>query len=294
MASLQTSNFQTLKNPLRVDGIGLHSGADVRVTILPRGECGLVFVRTDLPGRPEITAHLRHVGSTLHATNLEANGARVATPEHLLAALWSYGITHATIELNGPEVPILDGSSKPWCELIEAAQSETLPGTRPEYFLSTPVAIYERDGCMIGLPHDGLRVTTDVEYGVEYLEAQVAACELTPQTFRNELAAARTFTLEKWIEPLRAQNLIRGGSTDNALVLAETVPSSLLRFSNELARHKAIDVIGDISLLFGENGGVLRAHLIAVRAGHELHRRWAQEVLRADALQLRDSSGNLV
>jgi UDP-3-O-[3-hydroxymyristoyl] N-acetylglucosamine deacetylase len=276
--------FQTLVTPLIAEGVGLHSGARVRVEILPRRERGLVFVRADLPGRVRIPACARHIGSTLHATTLEANGAQISTPEHLLAALWSYGITHAEIVVDGPEIPILDGSAKPWCDLIEAAQIQTLPGVRPEYSLSGAVAVYERDGCVVGLPHRRFRVTTDVEYEVEYLEAQIAACDVTAQSFCDELAAARTFTLEKWIEPLRAQSLIRGGTMENALVLGEAAPFSPLRFPNELARHKAMDVIGDISLLFGENGGVLRAHLIAVRAGHGLHQRWMQEVLRTQAL----------
>ena len=266
--------FQTLKNMACVEGIGLHSGARVELSIIPRAECGLVFVRSDLPGQPSIPAAARCIGNTVHATVLEEDGVRVSTPEHLLAALWSYGITHARIEVSGPEIPILDGSARQWCELIEQAGIETLPGTRPEYSLREPVAVYERDGCVLALPHDSLRVTADVEYGVEYLTAQVAACEITPQNFREQLALARTFTLEKWIEPLRAQDLIRGGSFDNALVLAGDRPLSPLRFDNELARHKALDAVGDLSLLFGENGGSLNAHVIAVRAGHELHRRW--------------------
>lgn len=277
--------FQTLKNPLIIEGTGLHSGAHVRLEILPREECGLVFVRADLPQRPQIPVCARHITSTTHATSLEANGAQISTPEHLLAALWSYGITHAEIIVDAPEIPILDGSAKIWCEKIEAAQIQNLPGARPEYSLRAPVAVYERGGCVIGLPHEKFRVTTDVEYEVDYLETQVAACDVTEQTFRDELAPARTFTLEKWIEPLRAQNLIRGGTLENALVLGEAAPLSALRFPNEPARHKAIDVIGDISLLFGASGGVLRAHLLAVRAGHGLHQAWMQEVMRVGALE---------
>jgi UDP-3-O-[3-hydroxymyristoyl] N-acetylglucosamine deacetylase len=276
--------FQTLKNPLVVEGVGLHSGARARVEILPRRECGLVFVRADLPGCPRIPACARHIGSTLHATTLEADGAQITTPEHLLAALWSYGVTHAEIVVDGWEIPILDGSARPWCDLIETAQIQTLPGARPEYSLLEPVAVYERGGCVIGLPYDKFRVTTDLEYEVDYLATQIAACDVSTQSFRDELAPARTFTLEKWIQPLRAQNLIRGGTLENALILGQTAPLTPLRFPNELARHKAMDVIGDISLLFGLDGGVLRAHLIAVRAGHGMHQRWMQEVLRAQAL----------
>lgn len=277
-------SFQTLKTSAHIEGIGLHSGQQVALDIVPSRECGLSFIRTDLSGQPAVPAAWQYIGNTVHATVLEKDGVRVSTPEHLLAALWSYGITHARIELNGPEIPILDGSARQWCELIESAGIEVLPGTRPQYSLREPIAVYEGTACVLALPHDGLRVTADVEYGVEYLQPQAASCEITPQTFRQQLASARTFTLEKWIEPLRAQNLIRGGSLDNALVLAEDGPLSPLRFENELARHKALDAVGDLSLLFGENGGMLLAHIIAVRAGHELHRRWMEKAIKTGML----------
>lgn len=276
--------FQTLAKTVEIEGIGLHSGTQTMVRLQPREKCGLVFVREDLPGKPRIPAGARHIGSTLHATRLELNGAQISTPEHLLAALWSLGVTHCEIEVSGPEIPILDGSAKIWCDAISQAGLKALPGARPEYSLREPVAIYASNGAVIGLPHNSLRITCDVEFGVPYLKPQVAVCEITPQSFREELAEARTFTLESWLEPLRAQGLIRGGSTDNALVLSGSAPSSPLRFENELARHKALDAIGDIALLFGANGGVLRAHIIAIRAGHEMHRLWMREVLDREAL----------
>ncbi len=276
--------FQTLTKPARIEGVGLHSGRQIALNIVPSQECGLSFVRTDLPRQPSLTASRQYIGNTVHATVLEKDGVRVSTPEHLLAALWSYGITHARIELNGPEIPILDGSARQWCELLDRAGVEPLAGARPEYTLLEPVAVYEGNACVLVLPHSGLRVTADVEYGIDYLPPQAASCVVTPQNFREQLAPARTFTLEKWIEPLRAQGLIQGGSLDNAVVLAEDAPLSPLRFENELARHKALDAIGDLSLLFGENGGVLHAHIIAVRAGHELHRRWMEVALKTGML----------
>jgi len=276
--------FQTLCQAVFIEGVGLHSGATVKLGLLPRQECGLVFKRTDLPGAPLVSASARHIGSTLHATRLQDGEVEIATPEHLLAALWSLGVTHCTIELDGPEIPILDGSARLWCELITSAGLKALPGARPEYSLREPIAFFKNDGAVIGLPHASLRVTCDVEFGVPYLETQAAVCEVTAQSFSKELAPARTFTLESWLEPLRAQGLIRGGSTDNALVLGKHEASSPLRFENELARHKALDALGDIALLFGEDGGVLHAHIIAIRAGHEMHRLWMREVVGRQAL----------
>ena len=222
--------FHTLEKPVETQGVGLHSGANVKMRLLPREECGLVFVRTDLPGRPQIPASSRYIGITLHATRLEFEGATISTPEHLLASLWALGVTHCLIEVDGPEIPILDGSAKIWCELDQNAGLKVLDGVRREYSLHEPVVVYHKDGAVIGLPHPTLRVTCDVEFGVSYLQPQVAVCEITPQNFATELAPARTFTLESWLEPLRGQGLIRGGSTENALVLGKEEPSSLLRF----------------------------------------------------------------
>jgi UDP-3-O-[3-hydroxymyristoyl] N-acetylglucosamine deacetylase len=280
--------FRTLQRAVEISGIGLHTGAPVTVGLQPREQAGLVFARTDLPGAAEIPASYRHIASTHHATTLVNGDASIGTPEHLLAALWCLGVTNCRIEISAPEVPILDGSAAPWCELIESAGLQELDGTQPEYALRAPIVVEARGGAVIGLPHQGLRATADVEYGVEYLAPQLFAADVTAIGFRSEIASARTFTLESWIEPLRALGMIQGGSIENAIVLSASGPSSPLRFENELARHKTLDLLGDIALLFGEDGGVLHAHLIAVRAGHELHRRWMEEALRGDALERMD------
>lgn len=284
--------FQTLRQAAQITGIGLHSGFQITASLQPRAKCGIVFARVDLPGSPEIPATLRCVTQTTHATTLEANGAQVSTTEHLLAALWAVDVTHCRIELDGPEVPILDGSAAGWCDLLETAgigPVATLKGDagelkRPKYHLKEPIVVTEGAGSMAGLPCHELRVTTVVDYQLDYLGQQAVDVVVTPQSFSRELAAARTFTLEQWIAPLQAQGLIKGGSLENAVVLGREASSSPLRFSNELARHKALDVVGDVALLFGEDGGILQAHLIAIRAGHTLHRRWMDECLRHAAL----------
>jgi UDP-3-O-[3-hydroxymyristoyl] N-acetylglucosamine deacetylase len=251
----------------------------------PRDEVGLVFARCDLPGAPEVPASHRFIATTHHATTLKKGDVSIGTPEHLLAALWCLGVTNCRIEIFAPEVPILDGSATPWCELIESAGLCEVRGAQPEYALRSPVVVEARGGAVIGLPHPSLRATVDVSYDAEYLSPQLYAADITPAIFRAELASARTFALESWIEPLRSLGLIQGGSVENAIVLGASEPSSPLRFENELARHKALDLLGDIALLFGEDGGVLHAHLIAVRAGHELHRLWMEEALRCGALE---------
>lgn len=284
--------FQTLRQTAQINGIGLHSGTQVTASLQPRATCGVVFARIDLAGSPEIPVALRYISGTTHATTLAANGAQVSTTEHLLAALWALGVTHCRIELDGPEVPILDGSASGWCQLIEMAglaavergDNSAVDLGRPRYRLHEPIWVTDADGSMLGLPCSELRVTVVVDYGLEYAGQQAVDVVVTPQSFSRELAAARTFTLAQWIAPLQAQGLIKGGSIENAVVLGREAPSSPPRCLNELARHKALDVVGDIALLFGEAGGALQAHLIAIRAGHSLHRRWMDECLRHSAL----------
>jgi UDP-3-O-[3-hydroxymyristoyl] N-acetylglucosamine deacetylase len=242
-----------------------------------------VFVRND-QGGTVVHASWRAVARTVHATTLEENGASVLTTEHLLAALWAMDVTNCTVELDGPEVPILDGSAQGWCELIREAGTVAVEprAERPVYTLRHPVWIEDGGGSVLGLPHHELRVTVLAAF--PGLEPQVADAAVNAATFAGELAPARTFTLEEWIEPLRAQGLIRGGSEENAIVLRQGTPSAPYRFENELARHKALDVVGDVALLFAGDGGTLQAHLIATRAGHGLHRQWMEECVRHEAL----------
>lgn len=278
---------RTLQREIQIQGVGLHSGERVTLRLCPAKQVGIVFVRVDLPGQPLIPADVANVTTTTHATTLVLAQASVATTEHLLASLWAMGVTACRIELDSPEVPILDGSAAPWVRLLNEAGTKEMPDAapRPVYRLREAVWIGEGDVAMLGVPHPSFRLTCAVEYAVPCGGRQTCDFEITPQSFAGELAPARTFTLENWLEPLRAQGLIRGGSTDNAIVLGQSGPSSEFRFANELARHKAMDVIGDLALLFGNNGGVLQAHLIALRAGHGIHRAWMDECLRSGALE---------
>jgi UDP-3-O-[3-hydroxymyristoyl] N-acetylglucosamine deacetylase len=277
--------FKTLQRAVTLEGVGLHSGMPVCVTLHPRYETGVVFSRADLPGAPEIAASLTHITRTTHATTLEQEGASVSTTEHLLAALWAMGVTHCRVELHGPEIPILDGSAAGWCRIISEAGLEVVENTsRPVWSLREPVCVYAGQGCVLGLPHPTFRLSVAVEYSTSWNSRQEVDLEISSASFIRELSSARTFTLREWIEPLRAQGLIRGGSPENALILDTEGASAPWRFPNELARHKALDVVGDIALLFGSNGGRLHAHLIAIKAGHDLHRAWMQECRRRDAL----------
>ncbi|HEX8834680.1 MAG TPA: UDP-3-O-acyl-N-acetylglucosamine deacetylase [Abditibacteriaceae bacterium] len=292
MTSLFTSSnpsipFRTLAKPVSLRGIGLHTGVEVAVELCPSDTCGLVFVRADLDGEPEIPAALSSVTTTTHATTLAKNGCTLSTTEHLLAALWITGITHCRIRIHGPEIPILDGSAGGWIELLHTAGSHELSGARPVYTLREPVWIEAQGASVLGLPHDAFRLSVAVSYDRPFLSPQSCDFDVTPEVFATEIAPARTFTLEEWLQPLRSAGLIRGGSTDNAIVLSENGPSSPYHFTDELARHKALDVLGDFALMFAPDGGLLHAHIVAIRAGHGPHRAWMERCLETDALYSR-------
>jgi UDP-3-O-acyl N-acetylglucosamine deacetylase len=275
-------NQATLVRPVEVTGVGLHTGAKVTARLLPHEEIGIVFSRVDLPGEPCVLASWRKVARTIHATLLQEGEASVSTVEHLLAALWALDITACRVELNAPEVPILDGSALPWCELLEQGGREQLPSSRPVWKLRTPVWVEADGGSVMSVPCDEFHVSCAVDFGVNF--RQTCNVAVTPESFRRELAPARTFAREEWLPALRERGLIQGGSEENAIVLRDVGPSRSWRLENELARHKALDVVGDLALLTAPDGARLQAHFFALRAGHGLHRAWIEEAVRCEAL----------
>ncbi len=277
------TEFCTLARAIEMSGIGLHCGREISVKIVPDERAGWHFARRDLAGTPEVKAALENVAATHHATVLQSGQARVSTTEHLLAALWTAGITHARIELDGEEVPILDGSSKGWVEAISLAGREKTGGERPRYAFNQNVWHQEKSTSVLGVAHSQFRLSVAVDF--EHLHAGAQSIDLVVDAanFARELSPARTFTLESWLQPLRDAGLIRGGSLENALLIGNDGPSSPLRFPNELARHKALDAIGDLALLCGD-GGAFCGHVIAIRAGHGPHRAWMNLCRSKDAL----------
>lgn len=252
------------------------------------------FARTDLPGVPGVPADLAFVSATTHATTLQGGETRVQTVEHLLAALWASGLTHVEVELDGPEVPILDGSSRGWLDLLGRAGRVELDGMRPWMRLTKTVWFEGASGAqMLGFPfapeetEAAFRLSVAVDFGVAGAGAQTFDGQVNAASFAHELAGARTFTLESWLEPLRAAGLVRGGSLDNAvLIQSDGTPSSPFRFPNEIARHKALDVVGDLALALCPTGARFGGHLVAIRAGHGTHRDWTHRALEAGALSL--------
>ncbi len=260
---------RTIARIIDIEGIGLHTGVAARARILPEDtDRGIVFVRHDLDGA-EVPAAAEHLveGNGL-STTLARGEAMVVTVEHLLSALRGLGVDNARIEVDGPEIPILDGSARPFVELLRAAGLRSQGKARRYLTLTRPVSVKQGDKAILALPANDLHATYAIDFPHPAIGSQVLAIPLTEDAYVAGIAPARTFCLLRDVEAMRRRGLALGGSLDNALVLTEDgVLNESLRFSDEFVRHKVLDLVGDLALL----GVPLRAHLIAFKAGHRLH-----------------------
>jgi UDP-3-O-[3-hydroxymyristoyl] N-acetylglucosamine deacetylase len=272
-------NRQTLRTAVRLDGIGLHSGKPVRMVLRPAAsEQGVVFVRKDAGG-VRIPATLEFAGPSFYATVLQRDGVKVSTIEHLMAALYALQIDDLDVELDAGELPILDGSSRPFIEAIEQVGLRELPVPRQYITLVRPVVVSRDEKRISAFPAREYRITYAIDFDHPMLGYQELSVSLwQPGAFAQKLAPARTFTFEQEVESLRRAGLALGGSLDNALVLADNrLLNPDLRFPDEFVRHKMLDLTGDLSLL----GRPLRAHVVAYRAGHDLHAELARRIASA-------------
>lgn len=264
----------TLRRQTAVSGIGVHSGAPATLTMLPAAaDTGIVFVRCGTNGQPdrEICANVRAVTATEFATVLgDAKGPLCSTAEHVLAALSGLGVDNAIIEIDGPEVPIMDGSAAPFVEAIDQVGLVTLPVPRRYIRILKPVRVAKGDCYGELRPHpQGFRVELDIDFDHPLIGLQGVALDIDPQTFRQELARARTFGFMKDVAKLWSAGYALGASFENTLVVNEQrlLNPEGLRFADEFARHKALDAIGDLALAGAPLLGVYRS----VRGGHKLN-----------------------
>ena len=273
---------QTLAKPASFSGIGLHSGNKVSMTLLPAPpNSGIIFRRVDLDSRAEIPAQVGNVAETDRSTTLSRGNAKVQTVEHVLAALYGFGVTNAVVELDSSEPPVADGSARQFCKMIREAGIEA-QAERVEPVQVTEPIEYTHNGTVISaFPHDGFKITcTSSDKGGRF--TQFFSVELTPETWESEIAQARTFCFYEEIEYLIKNGLIRGGSLENAIVIRDdaVLTAEPMRYREEFVRHKILDIIGDLSLV----GAPLRGHIVAVKPGHAancgLARRILQQVRR--------------
>lgn len=286
-----SNNQKTLKTPLSFKGKGLHTGVNVEMCVKPApADFGIVFQRIDIEGQPQIPALCDYVTDTSRGTSIEKNGAKVATVEHIVSALWTLGVDNALIEINAPEVPIMDGSAKEFARQIATAGLEELSVERRYYEVSekTVFTIPERGVEVVIYPDDEFSVSLHVDYRSKVVGNQYATY-VTSDDYVAEIAPCRTFVFLHELEPLFNANLIKGGDLDNAIVVVENTPSQTeierlskifdkkeievqggyinnlqLRFPNEIARHKLLDILGDLAML----GVRIKGKVLATRPGH--------------------------
>lgn len=272
----------TVKDVIRLTGIGLHTGHPIELQIEPAGtDCGISFVREDLLNAAPIPAHWSSVSrADALNTTLGTPDRSISTVEHLLSALRAIGIDNAVVRINGPEIPILDGSALPFCEALLQVGKEVQEAPRKIGRLPQPVYLSQGDITLVALPADELRLSYTLHYPNQpLLHAQFHTQIIEETSYLTHCAACRTFTLASEVEFLRARGLIRGGSLENAVVIdgERILNPEGLRHPQEMARHKVLDLLGDLSLV----GGWFHAHIIAIRSGHATNVAFARELASA-------------
>ena len=268
----------TVSSEVWCKGIGLHSGAKVSMRLKPAPvNYGVRFRRVDLTGSPTIIAHFHHVVDTVLATRIGFNGVTIATVEHLMAALLGSGIDNVLVELNGPEVPIFDGSAAHYIALIQEAgrQEQALP---PQYLrIEKPFFVSEGDAFIKATPSERFQVRYTIDFPHRLVGRQEYTWFLDSHAFHREIARARTFGFLKDVEKLQSMGLAQGGSLDNAVVFDDynVLNREGFRYSNECVRHKILDFIGDLAL----TGMRLQGNFEVHKAGHALHNRFLKQLM---------------
>jgi len=260
---------RTLAREVSIQGSALHTGEAVTLTMKPApADHGIVFKRTDLSGSPEIKPRIDLVTDLVRATTIQSGHVKVHTVEHVLSALSGCGIDNVLIEMNASEPPIMDGSAKPYVNMILQGEPTEQAAEREYFTLDSAVSITKGDRSIIALPCDELKIscTSADDRGIH---TQHLSLTIDPDTYMTQIAAARTFTIYEDIEELLKLGKIKGGSLDSAVVIKgdKIISKEPLRFKDEFVRHKILDIIGDIVLL----GMPLKAHIVATRPGHAIN-----------------------
>ena len=258
---------RSVTRPAALRGTGLHTGATTEATFLPApaGQ-GIVFRRTDLPGKPEVPARLTEVEAVERRTAIGHGAVTIHTVEHLLAAVAAHTIDDLTIELTGPEPPILDGSVQPYFDALTKAGPASVGGEATVLTVPAPFTVTDKDAAYIVAPAKTFRLTVAIEWPHPLIGRQAGMYEVTAESFATELAPARTFGFTHEVADLQARGLIKGASEANAILLDDrgVVHGGKLRWPDEFVRHKAADIVGDLAL----TGARIQAHVVATRPSH--------------------------
>ncbi|MBZ5694191.1 MAG: UDP-3-O-acyl-N-acetylglucosamine deacetylase [Acidobacteriia bacterium] len=280
----------TIQHPVEIEGIGLHTAVRSRLRLVPApADTGIVFRRVDLDNF-EIPARVENVARVSYATSLMKQGVLISTTEHLLAALYCFGIDNIYVELDALELPILDGSSKPFIDLLANAGTRRLRRQRRYIHVVKPLEFSDGDRRIGIYPADEFRIHCFVDYHHPAAGPQEIEMSVNRESFSRELAPARTFTFVKELLALQKMGLIRGGSLANAIVMDDTtILNGPLRFPDEFGRHKALDLIGDLALI----GRPLQARIEAHKAGHALHTQLVTRLLQDRSLWIETTAESI-
>lgn len=277
---------KTLKNKITLNGIGVHSGRETTVTLRPaEAGTGIVFHRVDLAPPVSIEAVAANVVNTRLNTTIGKNGAVVSTVEHLMAALRCFGVDNAHIDIDGGEVPIMDGSAAPFVEAVRSAGVKTLARPKKYLVVKKPVTVTEGDKKVTIIPSRFFKVSFDMHFSHPAVASQSKSMTLTEEDFAADFAPARTFGFLAEVETLKANGLARGGSLENAVVIGDegVLNPEGLRFDDEFVRHKILDTVGDLALA----GYPILGHVKASRSGHDMNHKLVKELLaRTDCWKL--------
>lgn len=260
---------KTIRKRVQVIGRGLHSGKDCTLTFVPAPpHAGVYFIRNDLPGRPHLKVDARNVTATGYATSLGGEIFSVSTVEHCLAAISALRIDNLFIELDGPEIPIIDGSAKDFLSAIQSVGMIEQDQPRKYYYLTKPIYYSDGDKQAYVLPYHGLRITATIDFPHPAIGKQKLDLDINEISFTREIASARTFGFLKDVQDLQARGLALGASLDNAIGLDESkiLNSEGLRFQDEFVRHKVLDALGDLVTLTMP----LMGHVVLYKAGHDV------------------------
>ncbi|HSB32809.1 MAG TPA: UDP-3-O-acyl-N-acetylglucosamine deacetylase [Candidatus Sulfobium mesophilum] len=267
---------RTIKNEVSFEGIGLHTGRHAKVTLRPAArDTGITFIRSDK--NTVIKAHVGAVIDTAFATTIGHDGVKIRTVEHIMAALAGLGIDNIFVDVEGPEIPILDGSSTELISIILKAGIAKQGKKRPYIRIKRPVVFDDGNSKVAALPYEGRRFTYSIFFNHYGFGEQRLSIEINEETFAREIAPARTFGFLKDIEYLRTNGLAKGGSLENAIILGEkgVLNSSGLRFKDEFVRHKVLDSVGDLAIL----GFPIYGHIVANRSGHSANIKFLKKLL---------------
>lgn len=266
---------QTLKRPIRQSGIGIHTGAYAEVAIYPApSSSGITFVREDLAGKPLIPALVHNVADATRGTTLGRNKATISTVEHVLSALWSMGIDNARIEVKGKEIPNLDGSALPWVRMIGAAGLQQQRRNRIVLRVEQAIGVRGGDSSISIYPYKGFRLISLLSYPDRVVGTLPVVFESRNGSYAGKIAPARTFGFLSEVRFLHRKGLAKGGTLESALVIGNNRYLNKPRFPDEPARHKVLDILGDLALL----GFRLEGCVVAVKSGHRLHHRLVERL----------------